>query len=173
VQVKCTGEKPRCQYCTTYQKHCVYEELVKRQRSVAILDVLLAITAMRPDTAYTDQRTLGLSGWKKNSASSKAQRQPHRRRQRKIPALPAQACNDPTQAHRAGTPPPFKGHGLLLLDLRHPVVHRRLIMGPRAQAMMVLSMREDLIGGSQLSGKRSCRIFCSRLQHVSVSCIRS
>jgi hypothetical protein len=141
---------------------------------------------MTPDTAYTDQRTLGLSGWKKNSASSKAQRQPHRRRsrraiprlsalrrQRKIPALPAQACNDLTRARRAGTLPLFKAHGHPLLDRRHPVVRRRLIMGLRAQAMMVLFMRDDLIGGSRLSGKRLCRIFCSRRQHVSVSCIRS
>lgn len=141
-----------------------------------------ALTDIASDPAYTDQRTLGLSGWKKNSVSSRAQHQPrhHRLRraiprlsahphQSKIPSLLPRACNDPPQPRPVGTRLLSRAHGRPLLGHRLRAVLRRLTMGLRAPAMMALSTSGDRTDGSRLSERRLCRICCLRQQHVNVS----
>lgn len=127
------------------------------------------ITDLAPDPAYyTDQPTPVSSGWKKNSASSRAQHQRHRHRLRRptprLSALPRQqrrttarrlrACNDLIKAHRVGTRLRCKARGRLLPGLRLPVGLRRLTMGPRVLVMTVLCMRGEITGGSRLRGRR-------------------
>ena len=124
----------------------------------------------------------GLSGWKKNSVSSRAQHQPRHLRlrkaipqltarphRRKIVALLCRACNDLIRARPVGTQLPCKGHGRLLLVLRLPAVHRRPIMGLQAPAMMVLCTSEGLTDGLRRNERLSCQICCSRRQRVNVS----
>ena len=127
------------------------------------------ITDLAPDPAYyTDQPTPVSSGWRKNSASSRAQHQRHRhrlrrptprlsthpRQQRRITAPRLRACNDPTKARRVGTRLHCKARGRLRLDLQLRAGLHRLIMGLRVLVMMVLCMRGGIIGGLRLSVRR-------------------
>jgi hypothetical protein len=127
------------------------------------------ITDLAPDPAYyTDQPTPVSSGWRKNSASSRAQHQRHRhrlrratprlsappRRQRRITARRPRAFNDRTKARRAGIRLRCKARGRLRLGLRLRVGLRRLIMGLRVLVTMVLCMRDGIIGGLRLSVRR-------------------
>ena len=128
------------------------------------------ITDLAPDPAYyTDQPTPVLSGWRKNSVSSRAQPQRHRHRLRRvIPRLSARprqqrkitarrlrrACNDLARLRRVGIRLRCKARGRLRLDLRRREVLRRLIMGLRVLVMMVLFMSGGTIGGLRRSVRR-------------------
>lgn len=127
------------------------------------------ITDLAPDPAYyTDQPTPVSSGWRKNSASSRAQHQRHRhrlrrptprlsahpRQQRRITVLRLRACNDLIRARRVGTRLHCKARGRLRPGLRLRAGLRRLIMGLRVLVMMVLCTRGGIIGGLRLRGRR-------------------